>query len=111
SLLAFDFDPKFELGRAVITQGALATLSPEEVHAAIHRHAHGDWGELDEHDRTANERALQDGGRLVSVYTSKTQIRFYVITEWDRSVTNVESSKMLSCGTFARFPRASASGN
>jgi hypothetical protein len=98
-LFSFHFNPKFELGRVVITQGAKAILPPEEVYTAMQRHARGDWGELDQHDTMANERALRDGDRLVSVYNSKDGVRFYVITEWDRSATNVEfhiSHQMLS---------------
>ncbi|MCI0623788.1 MAG: hypothetical protein L0387_19380 [Acidobacteria bacterium] len=87
--MSHDLGPKFELGRVVITQGAKATLPPEDVHAAIHRHARGDWGELDEPDIAANERALLDGDRLVSVYSSTNGVRFYVITEWDRSFTTI----------------------
>jgi hypothetical protein len=49
----------------------------------------GDWGELDEEDLAANERALIDGSRLFSIYYSSSYVKFYVITEWDRSVTTV----------------------
>ncbi len=80
---------KFPLGRTVITQNALAALNPEDILAALGRHAAGDWGELDEEDRQANERALIDGTRLVSVYRSGADQRFYVITEWNRSSTTV----------------------
>lgn len=79
--------PKFPLGRTLITAGALAALSHEDVLAALSRHVVGDWGEVDREDGDANERALRDGGRLVSVYRSSQ--KFYVITEWDRSLTTV----------------------
>ena len=80
---------KFPLGRTVVTQNALAALNPEDVLAALGHHAAGDWGELDEEDRQANERALIESTRLVSVYRSSANQRFYVITEWDRSLTTV----------------------
>ncbi len=80
---------KFPLGRTVITQNALATLVHEDILAALGRHAAGDWGELDAEDVQANERALIEGTRLVSVYRSGADQRFYVITEWDRSCTTV----------------------
>ncbi len=79
--------PKFGLGQMVITAGALAALSHEDVLAALARHAAGDWGELDPEDREANDRALREGGRLVSVYRSSQSVKFYIITEWDRSLT------------------------
>ena len=81
--------PKFPLGRTVITRNALSALPHEDVCAALSRHAAGDWGDLDAEDRVANERALLDGSRLVSVYRSTSGQRFYVITEWDRSITTV----------------------
>ena len=89
-----EHDPRFDgarffLGRLVQTSGALAVLSPEDVLAALQRHARGDWGELDAEDREANERARRDGSRLVSVYRSAVDVKFYVITEWDRSLTTV----------------------
>lgn len=88
-MVAFDFGPKFELGRVVITRNALSTLPPDDVAAAIQRHSRGDWGELDQHDLAENERSLKEGGRLLSIYQTETGVRFYVITESDRSVTTI----------------------
>lgn len=79
----------FALGRVVATPNALEQISPEEIHHALSRHTRGDWGSLDSDDWNANERALQNGTRLLSAYTSSTDIRFWIITEWDRSVTTV----------------------
>ena len=79
----------FPLGQLVITSNALATLSEADVLNALLRHARGDWGDLDREDRQANELALKQGRRLFSVYRSGAGVRFYVITEWDRSVTTV----------------------
>lgn len=53
------------------------------------RHQSGDWGELDEEDIQANETALEDGLRLMSVYKTDAGVRTYVITEWDRSYTTL----------------------
>ena len=82
--------PKFELGRMCITAAASQAVPPEEVAKALARHVVGDWGDLDAHDWAANERALRDGGRLLSVYQTAAGCRFYVITEASREVTNVE---------------------
>ena len=79
----------FELGSLVATPGVLSEISQEEIMASLTRHLAGDWGELDEHDRNANDTALEAKGRLVSVYTCANGTRFYIITEWDRSVTTV----------------------
>jgi DNA primase len=77
------------LGRLLSTPNALERIPNEEILAAIARHQSGDWGDLDEHDRAANERALRDGSRLFSVYHSLAGVKFYIITEADRSVTTV----------------------
>lgn len=79
----------FPLGRLVITPAALHALEPEDVVAAIRRHATGDWGELDEHDRLENEKSLREGYRLLSAYTGSGGTRFWVITEADRSISTV----------------------
>ena len=81
--------PKFSLGRTVSTRNALDTLDPEDVQASMGRHHVGDWGDLCEEDRQSNERALEKGGRLFSVYYDREGVKFYIITEHDRSVTTV----------------------
>ena len=56
---------------------------------ALRRHARGDWGDLDDEDRKANDRALQEGSRLFSAYKTKAGVKFWIITEADRSATTV----------------------
>jgi len=77
------------VGQILITRNALKQVGHKEALNALGRHAHGDWGELDEHDRRANEQALKDGSRLFSVYITLAGVKFYIITEADRSVTTV----------------------
>jgi hypothetical protein len=48
----------------------------------------GDWGDLDCHNRRANERALRDGARLLSAYDTEAG-RVWIVTEADRSTTTV----------------------
>jgi hypothetical protein len=81
--------PKFPLGQTVITANANAVLPELDIALALQRHQSGDWGELDDHDRKVNEDGLRNGDRLVSIYNSVRGQKFYVITEWDRSVTTV----------------------
>ena len=80
---------KFPLGRTVATPGVLETLTHDDILHALARHVSGDWGEVEDEDAAANERALLTEGRLVSVYSSASYVRFYVITECDRSATTV----------------------
>jgi hypothetical protein len=61
----------------------------ESPAALLKRHVIGGWGELDEYDRLENERALTDGCRLLSAYILSSGIKFWIITEADRSVTTL----------------------
>lgn len=80
---------RFPMGQLVATPNALAQLTHDDITTALRRHAIGDWGDLDEHDRLENEASLVHGLRLLSVYTGANGTRFYVITEADRSATTV----------------------
>ena len=80
---------KFRLGQIVSTPNALSRLTEEDILMGIKRHQAGDWGELTEDDRQANERALIEGTRLFSVYHAVSGIKFWLITEADRSATTV----------------------
>lgn len=81
--------PKFSLGQVVATPNALNQIPNDEILTALSRHVRGDWGTLDVEDLHSNERALQKGGRLFSAYHSSQKIKFWIITEADRSVTTV----------------------
>jgi hypothetical protein len=72
---------KLTLGRVCITPSAATAVSADEVLQAIARHATGDWGVLDNHDRQENERALSTRGRLISVYQASNGTRFWIITD------------------------------
>ena len=81
--------PKFNLGRCCITPNALSHLAHDDVVRALERHQAGDWGDVDKHDHRENELSLREGFRLLSVYHSTSGVKFYVITEADRSLTTV----------------------
>src|SRR3954471_22158301 len=80
---------KFPLGRLCITPGAMEELEPDEVLQSLCRHARGDWGDCCEEDWQSNVEALGDGLRLFSVYHTKAGLKFWIITEADRSATTV----------------------
>lgn len=80
---------KFRLGQITATPNALSVLSQQDVNRGISRHQAGDWGDVTAHDREANEAALVDGSRLWSVYHSTAGVKFWIITEADRSLTTV----------------------
>jgi hypothetical protein len=77
---------KFKLGQIVMTQGVRANFSDWALSELIARHVQGDWGDLEEFDRLANEEALANGGRLFSAY-NVADFKVWIITEEDRSVT------------------------
>ncbi|NBV21813.1 MAG: hypothetical protein EBS05_07815 [Proteobacteria bacterium] len=80
---------KFPLGRLVATPNALEHIPNPDIMAALQRHLTGDWGDVDEHDREENELSLKEGFRRLSVYRSVKGVRFWIITEADRSATTV----------------------
>ncbi len=80
---------RFLLGQVMITPGALQVLPAREVWESMQRHVQGDWGDICEGDWKLNDDALKHEGRLLSRYLSKRGTRFWIITEWDRSLTTV----------------------
>ncbi len=79
----------FPTGRLVATPTVLDTIPKPELLAAFQRHMRGDWGEVCAEDRRANDLAVQNGERLLSVYRSEAGIKFWIITEADRSATTI----------------------
>lgn len=82
-------NPRFNPGRLMITRNAKDTLPHVEVDAAIQRHLRGDWGDVCQSDGKRNEDALKYGGRLLSVYHTQDDVKFWIITEADYSATTV----------------------
>jgi hypothetical protein len=80
---------RFRLGRLVSTPGALEHVSHGEMLRAVARHTTGDWGTVCSEDAEANEAAVHERARLLSAYTTEDGVRFWIITEADRSVTTV----------------------
>jgi len=78
----------FPLGQVVATPGAAALMTDDVAADFLYRHITGDWGELDQEDKASNDRAVQDGLRILSEYSYNGN-KFWVITEWDRSVTTI----------------------
>ena len=62
----------FPLGRVLATPGALDRYRLQQLAHQFARHARGDWGDLDAHDRAANKGALQIGARIFSSYRMPT---------------------------------------
>jgi hypothetical protein len=82
---------RFALGQLVATPGAVTALGEAGHHPAefLLRHKHGDFGELGPEDLAENERAVREGSRVFSSYTTRLDQKLWCITEWDRSVTTL----------------------
>jgi len=77
------------LGETVITRNALEQLNLDDVRIGLCRHGSCDWGEVCAEDAKSNEDALQTGCRVLSAYADRKGIKFWIITEADRSATTV----------------------
>lgn len=82
--------PLFQMGRLVATPAAInfCELHMIAMIALVRRHLRGDWGDLSNEDKKANDDALRDGSRILSAYAFP-QGTVWIITEWDRSATTV----------------------
>lgn len=83
--------PLFSLGETNATPGAIAALeqagkSHSEYFA---RHHGGDWGDLTDEDKDANEYALISGLRILSAYRLSDEVKIWIITEADRSASTI----------------------
>ena len=74
---------KFSLGRIVATPGAIHAIleAGQSADEFLSRHVIGDWGELDDEDKSLNDAALLDGSRILSAYSTAKGERLWVITD------------------------------
>jgi hypothetical protein len=95
----FVINAAFNTGQIVATRGVydLACENPDFakfVQKSLNRHVKGDWGDVDDEDKQANDQALKQDTRLLSSYNDD---RFpkngvatiWIITEADRSATTI----------------------
>lgn len=84
-------DKKFELGRIVVTDGAVKEIYPVDLLKGILRHVKGDWGDLNDDPRLVQARseALLTGGSVSSVFTDRNGEKFWVLTGASRAETRV----------------------
>src|SRR5262245_27867924 len=84
----------FKVGHVVATPGFVVLMGDKDdhllhmrtAHEFLTRHVTGDWGEVCREDAQSNDAAVKEGARILSAYTLNGQ-KFWIITEWDRSVT------------------------
>ena len=72
---------RHNLGRVVATAAVADAVPHHQITALLDRHAAGDWGEISEADRAANDEAAGSGdGRLLSSYSTAEQRKLWIIT-------------------------------
>ena len=83
---------RFSPGQVVMTAGVDELVRQGRLNPVpyLRRHLHGDWGDLSGDDRRLNDAALASGeDRLFSSYQVMPDLKLWIITEWDRSVTTL----------------------
>lgn len=83
-------EPRFTLGKTYATAAVAAWADRHRIDLAryLRRHHCGDWGDLDQDDKQANEDALVKRPRIFSSYLIEGE-KIYLITEADRSYTTI----------------------
>ena len=76
-------DKSFSLGALVATPGALEALGRNGSTGLeyLQKHARGEWGDLCDEDKRANEAALRTGARLLSAYRLADGAKIWIITD------------------------------
>ena len=70
------------LGRVVATAAVAAAVPHHQITALLDRYTAGDWGEISEDDRVANDEAARSGdGRLFSSYSAGDHGTLWIITD------------------------------
>lgn len=80
---------RFQPGSIVVHVGALQVANHQQIAKLLSRHLSGDWGDLDDEDKQANEQALKWGERILSSYKLENGEKLWILTERDRSSTTV----------------------
>lgn len=87
-VLQEDDNPQRFRSQVVITPQAADEFPQDFIASCLHRHTRKDWGDLDEEDKKANDRAVLTGGRVLSSYDLRGD-KLWIITEADRSITTI----------------------
>lgn len=88
---------KFESGRIYMTPGVIAAVERSRMDECLARHLIGDWGSVPQEDKDSNDEAVHSEDSLYSAYAIDPEQpcagfgdnTFWIITEWDRSVTTI----------------------
>ena len=89
-----DIPSQFPLGKIVMSEGVSDIFKSNDdfakfVEISLCRYASKDWGNTCETDRKMNEKALENDGRIFTVYEQDATTAICIITEWDKSITTI----------------------
>lgn len=82
-------DARIKLGSVLLSSGAYRPEIVMDMIDGLHRHARGDWGEVGQAVRRANERAMAERHQVVSIHGSASGKKLRFITDLDRQETTV----------------------
>jgi len=88
-MLSHDPSLRFSLGQIILTEGAARRLNPRDIESALRRYVTGDWGEIDAECQQQNNRRVETGGTLASIYKTPEGVKFYIITGPEHEATTV----------------------
>lgn len=91
AMLFSEWYPRSDSGgrQIVLTSGVRQAVPLEAILRALDLHAQEEWPHVSEDGWVENEYVLAEDFSLLSVYYFHGQIRFWVLTEGDRSRTTV----------------------
>lgn len=82
---------RLPLGRTLMTRAVADLVASGKVNPLplIARHSACDWGDVCAEDWCSNNRAVRGNGLVLSSYEVSGDLKVWIITEWDRSVTTL----------------------
>lgn len=94
-MLMINGNPKFKLGRTVMTQGIAMKMDTNQqfdidVTIAFQKYINADWSDMKyDEDKQMNDEAVKNGNDRIFATYNTCEGQIYIITEWDRSVTTI----------------------
>lgn len=80
---------RVQTSRLVGTPSVLQQVNYFELQSAVERHLKGDWGLVSPRDAARNNVSLHIGEAVISAFQNSERVRFWIITNSDRSQTAV----------------------
>ena len=81
--------PRIQTSKLVGTRSVLKQVNYSDLQSAIERHLNGDWGLVSPGDALRNNLSLLMGNAVISAFQDSDRVRFWIISNSDRSQTAV----------------------